>query len=134
MIRSTTASIAAPAVGSSRWEPGGQKASYPPSQPKLNAVNDMPMMTRRRSTRLRQVTDPKFVVIGRPDFDLHQIGARNVNSAARLRKGRAGCQFRWLRIETRVPTQLKRWFTKRTAYRKQRAIIMSHSSTPNISS
>src|SRR5260221_13037914 len=46
----------------------------------------------------------------------------------------AGCQFRWLRLvqaasvnkfETCVPAQLKRSFTKRTAYRKQRAIIMS---------
>src|SRR5262249_59008336 len=126
MIRSTTASIVAPAVGSSRWEPGG---------PKLNAVNDMPMMTRRRSTRLRHVTDPKFVVIGRPSFDLHRIGREKCEILLlELRKGRAGCQFRWLRIETCVSAQLKRWFTKRTANRKQRAIIMSHSSIPNISS
>src|SRR5262249_8319718 len=109
-----------------RWEPGG---------PKLNAVNDMPMMTRRRSTRLRHVTEPQM----RRHWEtraLTFIGsvARNGNSAARLRKGRAGRQFHWLRTETGVPTQLKRWFTKRTAYRKQRAIIMSHSSTPNISS
>jgi len=48
------------------------------------------------------------------------------------------CQFHWLglvralnQFETGVPPQLKRSFAKRTAYREQRAIITSHSSTPN---
>src|SRR5262249_37925080 len=73
--------------------------------------------------------------LGDPSFDLHQIGREKCEILLlELRKGRAGCQFRWLRIETCVSAQLKRWFAKRTANRKQRAIIMSHSSTPNISS
>src|SRR6516165_2805277 len=104
------------------------------------------MMIRRRSTRPQHDTVPMFVVIGNPSYepcnDLHLIGraecefccsatktAPAVNSAGFAWCGRPVNQF-----ETCMPAQLERTFTKRTAYRKQRAIIMSHSTTPNTSS
>src|SRR5262249_21891960 len=111
---------------------------HPPSQTKLNALNDMPIMIRRLSARLRHVTDPKFVVIG----EVHLIGGEKCEflpSAAKRASGVNSARFVWRgrpvnQFETCVPGQLKRLFSKRTTYRKQRAVIMSHSWTPNTSS
>ena len=98
----------------------------------------MPITIRRLSARLRHVPDPKFVVIG----EIHVIGGDKrefLLSAAKTESGVNFARFVWCgrpvnQFETCVPGQLKRSFSKRTKYRKQRAIIMSHSWTPNTSS
>src|SRR5262249_46157944 len=94
------------------------------------------MMIRRRITRSTSRIQCSSS-LGNPSYepcnDLHLIGRAECEfccSATKMAPAVNSAGFAWCgrpvnQFETCMPVQLKSTFTKRTAYRKQRAIIMS---------